>query len=226
MTHLEAAVCDGRGCDDLEIVLGPEVADFQFAQADNGQRRRLDPTDPDHPANAGREQCLRRGPGEGEIEDLIRLLARHRRLIEQTHFHVRLQPGEGLLKRLRILRREQGPPHASTIAEMVEDFLTDQLTLAVAIGRQDDLVAGLERRGDGLEFRRIVSLGSRPRRIKPIRFEDDAGPALPCGIDLLGLGQPQEMTLGGQDLSKPSAKGGPEILRLAGLFRNDQCRHS
>jgi hypothetical protein len=27
---------------------------------------------------------------------------------------------------------------------MIEDFLTDQLTLAVAIGRQDDLVTGLD----------------------------------------------------------------------------------
>ena len=68
MTHVETAVCDGRGGDDLEIVLGPEVADFQFAQADDGQRRRLDPTDPDHAANAGGQQCLRRGPGEGRLK--------------------------------------------------------------------------------------------------------------------------------------------------------------
>jgi len=68
MTHLEAAVCDGGGCDDLEIILGPEVADFQFAQADDGQRWRLDPTDPDHAANAGGQQCLRRGPGKGELK--------------------------------------------------------------------------------------------------------------------------------------------------------------
>ena len=146
MTHQKAAACDGRGGDDLEIVLGPEIADFQFAQADDRQRRRLDPADSDHAANAGREQCLRRGPGERQIEDLVGLLARHRRLIERTHLGVRLQPGEGLLQRLRILRREQGPPHAPAIAEMVEDFLADQLAFAVAVGRQDDVVAGRERR--------------------------------------------------------------------------------
>ena len=177
------------------------------------------------PRTPGVEQCLRRGPGEGKIEDLVRLLAGHRRLVKRTHLHVRLQPGEGLLKRLGILCREQGPPHAPAIAEMVEDFLTDQLALTVAIGRQDDVVAGLERRGDGLELRRLVPAGSRARRIEPIRLEDDAGPALPGGIDLLGLRKPQQMTFGGQDLSEPRAKGGPEILRLAGLFRNDQCRH-
>jgi hypothetical protein len=41
-----------------------------------------------------------------------RALARHRSLVERTHLRVRLQPGEGLAKRLRILRREQGPPSA------------------------------------------------------------------------------------------------------------------
>ena len=225
MAHLKDAVRDGRRGDDFEIVLGPEVADFQFAQADDGQRRRLDPTNSDHAANARRQQGLRRGPSEGEIEDLVRLLAGHRRFVERTHLRVRFQPGEGLLKRLRILRGEQGPPHPSAIAEMIEDLLTDQLTLAVAIGRQDDVVTGLERRGDGLEFRRLVSAGSGARGIEPFRLEDDARPALPSGMDLLGLGQTKKMALGRQDLSEPRAKGGPEILRLAGLFRNDQRRH-
>ena len=32
---------------------------------------------------------------------------------------------------------------------MVEDFLTNQLTFTIAIGRQDDFVAGPERRGNG-----------------------------------------------------------------------------
>jgi hypothetical protein len=74
-----------------------------------------------------------------------------------------------------------------SVAEMVEDLLTDQLTFAVAICRQDDVdvVASLERRGDSLELRRLVSADSRARRKEPIRLEDDAGPALPCAIDHL-----------------------------------------
>ena len=80
---------------------------------------------------------------------------------------------------------------------MVEDFLTNQLTFTVAIGRQDDFVAGPERRGDGLEFRPLIALGGRTGRIKPIRLENGAGPALPGGIDLFGLGKSKEMTLGG-----------------------------
>ena len=80
---------------------------------------------------------------------------------------------------------------------MVEDFLTNQLTFTTAIGRQDDVVAAPERRVDGLEFRRFIALGGRAGRIKPIRLENVAGPALPGGIDLFGLGQPKEMTFGG-----------------------------
>ena len=75
----------------------------------------------------------------------------------------------------------------------------------VAIGRQDDVVARLESCGDGLEFHRLVSLGSRARRIKPIRLENDTGPALPCGIDLLGLRKPKEMAFGGKNLSETRA---------------------
>ena len=80
---------------------------------------------------------------------------------------------------------------------MVKNFLTNQLTFTIAVGRQDDFVAGPERRGDGLEFRRLIALGGRAGRIKPIRLKYGAGPALPGGIDLLGLGQPKEMTFGG-----------------------------
>ena len=44
---------------------------------------------------------------------------------------------------------------------MVEDFLTNQLTFTIAIGCQNDFVAGPERRGDGLEFRRLIALGGQ-----------------------------------------------------------------
>jgi hypothetical protein len=108
---------------------------------------------------------------------------------------------------------------------MIEDFLPNQLTFPIAIGRQDNVVAAPERRGDGFEFCRLVALLGRARREKPIRLKNDAGPALPGGIDLLGLGQPKEMTFGCKDLSEPHTKGRAEIPRLAGLFRDDQSRH-
>ena len=49
------------------------------------------------------------------------------------------------------------------------------------------------------------------------------GPALPCGVDLLGLGQPKQMTLGGQDLTNRAPKAARIFAH--GFFRNDQCRH-
>ncbi len=60
---------------------------------------------------------------------------------------------------------------------------------------------------------------------KAIRLKNDARPALPSGIDLLGLGQPNEMTFGCEDLSELRTEGRAEIPRLADLFREDQCRH-
>ena len=79
--------------------------------------------------------------------------------------------------------------------------------------------------GDGFEFCRLAAFLGRARREKPIRLKNDAGPALPGGIDLLGLGQPKEMTFGCEDLSELRTKGRAEIPRLAGLFRDDQSRH-
>jgi len=95
MTHLEAAVCGRWRL--RRPRNNPRAGSCGFSSSRRQTMASVgvfDPTDPDHAANAGGQQCLRRGPGKGEIEDLIRLLARHRRLIERTHLHIRFQPGE------------------------------------------------------------------------------------------------------------------------------------
>ena len=84
MTHRKAAGSDCRGCHDLEVILGPEVADFEFAQADNAERRRLDAANSNYAANAGAKQHFRGRAGQRQVEDLVCLLARHRRLIERA----------------------------------------------------------------------------------------------------------------------------------------------
>jgi hypothetical protein len=65
MTHRKAAVIDCRGCHDFKVILGPEVADFEFAQADNSKRRRLDAADSNHATNAGAKQHFRGRAGQG-----------------------------------------------------------------------------------------------------------------------------------------------------------------
>src|SRR3954452_1659978 len=96
MTHRKAAGGDSRGCDDLKVILGPEVADFEFAQADNAERRRLDASDSNYAANTGAKQHFRCRAGQRQIEDLVCLLARHRRLIERTQIAVWFELRKGL----------------------------------------------------------------------------------------------------------------------------------
>ena len=135
MAKLPPATCRLRH--DLEIVLGPEIADLQLAQADDAERRRLHPPDADDAARARRQKRLRRGARQRQVEDLIGLLARDRRLVKRAHLAVRLQCGEGLAQRFGILRGEQRALHAAAIAQMFQDFLADQLALAVAVGGDD-----------------------------------------------------------------------------------------
>ena len=107
MANEKAAARSVGHCGDLEIVLRFKVADFQFAQANDSERRRLHPSDADHAARARREQRLGSRAGERQVVDLVRLLARHRRLIERTQFMVRLERGEGLPDGLWILSGEE-----------------------------------------------------------------------------------------------------------------------
>src|SRR5271157_2232766 len=91
VAHGETAARHMRLYHDLEIVLGPEVADFQLAQADDAERWRLHPPDADDAARAGRQKCLRRGARQRQVENLIGLLARDRSLVEGAHLVVGLQ---------------------------------------------------------------------------------------------------------------------------------------
>ena len=125
---------------------------LEFPHADDGERRRLHPADADDPASLGHQQRFRSRAGEREIENLIGLLARHGRLVERMHLGVRLQPVEGLPEGLRILGGEQRSPHGAAVAQVLEDLLSDQLPFAVAVCRQDDAIAILQRARNRLEL--------------------------------------------------------------------------
>src|SRR5208337_282180 len=71
VTHGETAARHMRLRHDLEIVLGPEIADLQLAQADDAERWRLHPPDADDAARAQRQKRLRRGARQRQVEDLI-----------------------------------------------------------------------------------------------------------------------------------------------------------
>src|SRR4051794_26156365 len=95
MTHHKAAGGDCRGCHDLEVILEPEVADFEFAQADNAEHRRLDATDSNYATNTRAKQHFRGRAGHRQVEDLVCLLARHR-LLDRTQLPVWFELRKGL----------------------------------------------------------------------------------------------------------------------------------
>ena len=91
VAHYEGAALD-LGCrHDLEIVVHLEVENFQFAQTHDGQRWRFDTADADDAFGAAREQRPRSGACQRQVEDLIGLLPRHRRLVERLQFTIGLQ---------------------------------------------------------------------------------------------------------------------------------------
>jgi len=65
---------------------------------------------------------------------------------------------------------KQSPPHVAAITDMIEDFPAQSADLPDRIGRQDNVVAAPERRGDGFEFCRLAAFLGRARREKPIRL--------------------------------------------------------
>src|SRR5262245_25555652 len=225
MAHEEGAILDLGRRHDLEIILDAEISDLDLAQADDGQRGGLDAADTDDAPDAAGEQRPGRRAGQRQVEDLVGLLARDGGLIERAKLAVGFELVEGLSQRLGVLSGEERALDGAAIAQMLQDFLADQLALAVAVGCEDHLIATLEDRTDRLQFGGLVALGRGPCGVEPIRLEKDARPVFPGSLDLVGFGQSQQVTLGGQDLPEPVAKRRAQIASLATLFSDDQDRH-
>src|SRR3954452_6859491 len=108
---------------------------------------------------------------------------------------------------------------------MLQDFLADELAFPVAVGGDDDARGALEGLSDGLELGGPVAAALGPGRIEALGLEQGKGPSLPGRIDLLGLGPPQEVTLGRQDLAVAVADRGPDVARLAAFLGDDHGLH-
>ena len=70
---------------------------------------------------------------------------------------------------LRILRGEQHPHHLTAILVMLKNFLTDQLTLAVAIGCKPNSFGSAQCLANGLELGGLVAALCRARSVKTFR---------------------------------------------------------
>jgi len=133
---------------DLEIILDAEIPDLDLAETDDGERGRLHAADADDALDAAREQRPGRRAGERQIEDLVGLLARDGGLVERAELAIGFELIEGLSQRLGVLSGEKRALHGTAIAQVLQDFLADQLALAVAVGGENNLITTLKRGRD------------------------------------------------------------------------------
>ena len=110
---------------------------------------------------------------------------------------------------------------------MLENFLTDELPLTIAIGGDPDLFCGAQRVTDGFELDGFVAAFSGAGAIKAFGTKQDRRPALPGRHDVLRLEKVQQMSLSWEDVSVARAYGGAHVFCLAGFLGDDDLiRHA
>ena len=126
-----------------------------------------------------------------------------------------------------VLRGEQHPHHLAAVLVMLEDFLTDELTLAVAIGGEPDPLGGAQCLTNGSELGGFVAALGRASAVKAFGPQKDRRPALPGRHNILRFEQVEQMTLGRKDFSVTRTDGGADVFRLAGFLGDDNLiRHN
>jgi hypothetical protein len=104
---------------------------------------------------------------------------------------------------------------------MLENFLTDELTLAVAIGGEPNTLGGAQCLSNGFELGGFVSALCRASAVKAFGPQKYRRPALPRRHDILRFEQVEQMPLGRKDFSVTRTHGGADVFGLAGFLRDD-----
>ena len=104
---------------------------------------------------------------------------------------------------------------------MLENFLTDELTLAVAIGGEPNPLGGAQCLANGFELGGFVAALCRASAVKAFGPQKDRRPALPGRHNILRLEQVEQMALGRENVSVTRTNGGADVFRLAGFLRDD-----
>src|ERR1700719_4605467 len=104
---------------------------------------------------------------------------------------------------------------------MLENFLPDELTLAVAIGGEPNPLGRAQGFANGFELGGFVSALCRARAVKAVGPQKYRRPAPPGRHNILWLEQVEQMTLGRQHVSVARTNGGADVFSLAGFLRDD-----
>src|SRR5207253_3359298 len=118
---------------------------------------------------------IRCGRNMLKITDYVKSFERHYTSV----FRVGLRPGECVADRLRILRGEQHPHDLATVLIMIEDFLADEPTLAIAVGGQPHPLGRAQCLSNQFKLGSFVAALGRASAVEALGPQKDWGPTLP-----------------------------------------------
>ena len=104
---------------------------------------------------------------------------------------------------------------------MLEDFLTDQLAFAVAIGGEPNPLGGAQCLSNDLELGGLIAGRRRARAVQAFGPQQDGRPVLPLRHDVFRFEQVEQMAFGRENVSVARTDGGADVFRLAGFLRDD-----
>jgi hypothetical protein len=107
---------------------------------------------------------------------------------------------------------------------MLENFLADELTLAIAVSGEPNPVGGTKGLANGFELGGFVAALCWASVVKAVRPQKYWRPAFPSRNDILRLDQVERMALGREDISVARADGSADVFDLAGLLGDDDLR--
>ena len=107
------------------------------------------------------------------------------------------------------------------VLAMLEDFLTDELTLAITIGGEPNPLRCAQCVTNGFELGGFVSALRRASAVKIFGPQQDRRPTLPGRHNILRLEEIEQMSLGREDRSVARTHGSTDVFGLAGFLCDD-----
>src|ERR1700722_1820078 len=158
--------------------------------------------------------------------DLVGLPPRDGGCVKRSVLGIWLCPAERIANGLRVLRSKQHPHDHAAVLVMLENFLTDELTFAVAIGGEPNSFGAAECLANGFELGGFVPSRCRASVVETFGTQKYRRPPLPGWHNILWLKQVEQMALSRENLSVARTNSGADVFCLTGLLRDDDLfRH-
>jgi hypothetical protein len=104
---------------------------------------------------------------------------------------------------------------------MLKDFLTDELTFAIAIGGEPNPLGGAQSLSNRFELGGLVSARCWASVVKTVRPQKYWRPVLPSRHNILWFEQVEQMPLGRQDIPVARTDGDADVFRLTAFLSDD-----